>query len=69
MLYLYNYTIIQLCGDGKTMKQSEFKSVKIKPELHRRLKIQAVKEETSIYDIATKAFDRYLKKPDKPEGK
>jgi hypothetical protein len=51
------------------MKQSEFKSVKIKPELHGKLKIQAVKEGTSIYDVATRAFDRYLKKPDKPEEK
>jgi predicted HicB family RNase H-like nuclease len=50
------------------MKQSEFKNVKIKPELHAKLKIQAVKEETSLYSIATKAFERYLKKPDVKKG-
>jgi len=47
------------------MDQSKFKNVKIKPDLHLKLKMQAVKEKTSLFSIATKAFERYLKDPDK----
>lgn len=44
------------------MKQSEYKNIKIHPELHTELKMQAVKEGVSLFALVENACRRYLGK-------